>query len=283
MQNRMQKLAAVLILVLLMATGAGCGQTSIEEPDEPSTPSQPAAKKVSLPVYYLKSGESDIYMVREVHIVSTTDAKKAALEELIKGVPETKGAFRVLPESTRIHNIKVDNGLATIDFSSEVLNANVGSAEEALGISSIVNTLTEFPEIERVSFTVNGKIDERTQDWWGHVGLYEQPFERNISKVWEPAIWVTSPSPGQKVSSPLTVTGTACVFEAAISLRLVTSEGEKLAEIFTTAASGAPDRGTFEVEMDFSRPDSGAGYLEVFSHSPKDGSEINMVRVPVKF
>lgn len=283
MQNRIYKLAAVFLLVLLMAVGIGCEKTSIEQPGEPSTPSQPAAKKVSVPVYYLKSGESDIYMVREVHVVSTTDARKAALEELIKGVPKTEGAFRVLPESTRIQNIEVDNGLATIDFSSEVLNANVGSAEEALGISSIVNTLTEFPEIERVSFTVNGKVDERTQDWWGHVGLYEQPFESNISKVWEPAIWVTSPSPGQKISSPLTVTGTACVFEAAISLRLVTSEGQKLAEIFTTATSGAPDRGTFEVELDFSVPDSSDGYLEVFSNSPKDGSEINLVRVPIKF
>ena len=58
---------------------------------------------------------------------------------------------------------------------------------------------------------------------------------------------------------------------------------QKLAEIFTTATSGAPDRGTFEVELDFSVPDSSDGYLEVFSNSPKDGSEINLVRVPIKF
>jgi spore germination protein GerM len=132
---------------------------------------------------------------------------KTAVEELIKGTPTTKEAYKVLPEGTKVLGVKVDDqGLATVDFSTEVLNANVGSSGEVLGIASIVNTLTEFPNIIKVSFTVDGKA-ENAMDWWGHVGLYEQPFSRQISLVQEPLIWVTEPVDNQVISNPLKIAG----------------------------------------------------------------------------
>lgn len=202
---------------------------------------------------------------------------------MINGVPTTPGASTVIPLGTKVLGLKVDKGLATVDFSREVLKANVGSAGEALGIQSIVNTLTEFPGIDRVAFTVEGKVDEQARDWWGHVGLYDQPFKRNLSVVWEPVIWVTSPQPGDKVSSPLKVTGTARVFEATVNLRVLDKDGNKLAETHTMATAGAPERGLFEATIEFPKPSSAQGYVEVFWYSPKDGSELDKVRVPVKF
>lgn len=235
-------------------------------------------------VYYPKATQSEIYLVREVHTVpQAQDPKQAAVEELIKGQPQTSEAYRVLSENTRVLGVTTANSLATVDFSKEVLQANVGSSGEAVGIQSIVNTLTEFSDVKQVSFTVEGALDERAKDWWGHVGLYEQPFERDLSSVREPAIWVTSPQPGDKVGSPLNVTGSAMVWEATVSLRLVTADGRKLAEGFTTASIGAPGRGDFSTSLNFESPGSGEGFLEAYWESPRDGSDQGKVRVPVKF
>lgn len=283
--RNVKRLVIILLVVSLLVVVAGCQRGNEGEKVLPGKKVEPEKRVTEeVVVYYLKDYTDDIHLVREVHQVSELkDIKMAALEELITGPPRTEGAYQVLPENTKVRGIKVKDGLATVDFSREVLQANVGSKGESLGILSVVNTLAEFPDVEQVSFTVDGEVDERTRDWWGHVGLYEQPFKPNLSEVWEPAIWVTSPKPGEKVSSPLTVTGSAQVFEATVSFRLVTKEGIKLVEDFVTASAGAPERGTFKAVLEFRPPAAEDGYLEVFWNSPKDGSELDKVRVPVKF
>lgn len=155
----------------------------------PTPVNPPITQTMDLAVYYLKDSKNDIYLVREVHTVEKNPAAaKAALNELISGSPITTGAYRVLPVNTRVLGISIVQGVATVDFSSEVLMANVGASGEAMGIVSIVNTLTEFPTIQKVQFTVDGKA-ENGMDWWGHVGLYDQPFKRNLGSVVEPIIW----------------------------------------------------------------------------------------------
>lgn len=270
------------LFVALAVFGCSAGQTPAPPAEEPEP--TPVEKEVA--VYYLKDSGTDFYLVREVHKLTVepdADLKVKALEELITGTPQTESAFKVLPPETKILSVKVENGLATVDFSPDVLNANVGAAGEALGIASIVNTLCEFDDVQKVSFTVNGTVDERTKDWWGHVGLYEQPFEPNMSVVWEPTIWVTEPKEGDLVTSPIKVKGSARVFEAAVSLRLVDANGNVLNKTFTMASEGAPGRGTFEAELTFEQPKTDTGYVEVFWGSPKDGSEMDLVRIPVKF
>lgn len=259
----------------------GCGTPEVK-PAPPPVKNDPAIMDVI--VYYIKSTAADMYLVREVHTIKETSRiYEAAMEELIRGNPQTEGAFAIIPPNTEIREIRVADKLATINFSAEVLNANTGSGGEALGIQSIVNTLTEFPEIERVAFEVEGTLDERAKEWWGHVGLWEQPFARDLSSVWEPAIWIYEPKPDQKVSGPLTVKGSARVFEATVNLRMLSENGETLEETFTTASEGAPGRGDFEAIIENTPPAGTRGMLEVFWISPKDGSEKDKVRVPLQF
>jgi len=278
--ERLRKVPIYILVLLLGILLSGCNNQIVEPDSSDQTDSE---QTMEVAVYYLKSGDDDIYLVREVHQVEkTSEVAQAALNELIKGEPLTPDAFRVLPEDTRILGINIDNGLATVDFSSEVLRANVGSSGEGLGIASIVNTLTEFPTIQEVSFMVDGQV-ENAMDWWGHVGLYEQPFQRDLSNVFEPAIWVTSPVKDQVITSPVTIRGNARVFEATVSFRLKDAAGNVLAEGFTTAAEGAPGRGDFEGELAFKPEGSGQGQLEVFEVSMKDGSDRNKVIIPVEW
>nr|WP_242960993.1 Gmad2 immunoglobulin-like domain-containing protein [Clostridium peptidivorans] len=276
------RIVASFIIMFVLVGFTGC-QSQKQLVTETKVAAPPSVETMDAIVYYLKDSNNEMYLVREVHKTPKSEGvARAALNELILGKPLTSGAFKVLPKDTKILGIKIENGLATVDFSKEVLKANVGSSGEMLGILSIVNTLTEFPTIQRVKFTVEGKA-ENAMGWWGHVGLYEQPFKRNLSPVYEPAIWVTSPIAGQTVKSTFKIKGNARVFEAFVSFRLKDSNGNILAKGSTRAESGAPERGGFEAELTFKPSSAGKGQLEIFEESMKDGSPINMVIIPVKW
>ena len=280
--NNSRIIGLIMVLILLLTTMTSCLNGEVEEEDRIETVAADNQDLI-LPVYYVKFTDHNEYLVREEHQAPyTEDVYMAAMEQLIKGKPVTAGASRVLPDNTVIHNITVINGEMTVDFSGEVLQANVGSTGEELGIASIVNTLTEFPGIDSVSFMVDGKIDDTVMSWWGHVGLYEQPFKRDLSVVVEPAIWVTQPSPGQKVTTPLTVSGSAMVFEATVCARIVDSAGKELVGEFTNAAAGAPERGDFTMSLDFST-NADSGKLIVYCEDARDGGERDVVEVPIIF
>ncbi|AGL03117.1 Gmad2 immunoglobulin-like domain-containing protein [Desulfoscipio gibsoniae] len=277
-----------LLVVLLLILSAGCSTSSNEQTDNQNknadqqdkvAEQQEQTPDINLPVYFVKYTADGAYLVREVHTVSyTKQVANAAMQELINDEKS------ILPSGTKILGINIEKGLATVNFSKEVLNnTNVGSAGEQLGIQSIVNTLTEFPNIEKVAFQVDGRADGRAQDWWGHVGLYEQPFTQDCSMVYEPAIWVTHPTPHQVICVPLLVKGSAMVFEGAVNARLLDSSGEILAESYTTAKSGAPERGDFEMSIKFDPPSDGEGVLEVYQVSPQDGSPQDIVSIPVQW
>ena len=95
-------------------------------------------------------------------------------------------------------------------------------------------------------------------------------------------IVVRRPLANSRVSSPLTISGDASVFEANLNWRIVDTSGRPLAEGITTASAGAPERGTFTIAATYADPlvDT-LGSVEVFERSPRDGSIDEIVRVPV--
>ena len=82
-----------------------------------------------------------------------------------------RGCDRPLPPGTSVLSICVEDGLATVDFSEElVTNFRGGSDNEGVLVFSIVNTLTSFPTIERVQILVAG---ETVNEIGGHLYLGE--------------------------------------------------------------------------------------------------------------
>ncbi len=277
-------IATLLILFLLTSCYSSSKAKPTEETGEPPArvENAPPEQKLNMVVYYVKMTEKDAYLVRETHQVPhTVEVAKAALEELINVDPTTPGAMRVLPPATKIRGISIRDGLATVDFSREVLRANVGASGEVLGIQSIANTLTELPGIQKVSFLVEGKINQETRDWWGHVGLYDQPFSRDLSKVYEPAAWVIQPEPGRKISSPLEVRVSVRVFEGTVNARLVDNAGQLVAEASKTTDLSTKSREEFVISMPFNAASPGQGVLEVVWKSQKDDKIMDKVAVPV--
>ena len=99
----------------------------------------------------------------------------------------------------------------------------------------------------------------------------------------QPAVIITSPTPGATITSPtLHVTGTADVFEATFRIQLVdASTGTSVySEQMVMATCGTGCRGDFDIIMGVP-PISGQLKLKAFLYSAKDGSRVDLAEVPV--
>ena len=96
-----------------------------------------------------------------------------------------------------------------------------------------------------------------------------------------PPIAVALPQTGAFVQSPVLITGSANVFEATVSIRVLDANGDVIAEAFTTAACGTGCRGDFSTQVEVPIGAEQPGTILVFESSAQDGSMINAVEIPV--
>ncbi len=122
---------------------------------------------------------TDFYLL-PVHAWLEKNDPQAALQTLIKGIPQGPLGSPV-PSNVRVLGVTVKDRLATVDLSSEILQAPVGAATEAIMIGAMVNTITATPDIQRVQFTVEGEVVESLG---GHISA-EGPFERSMSQMYQ--------------------------------------------------------------------------------------------------
>lgn len=114
-----------------------------------------------------ESGQQLVMEEREIPKV--VGIARVTVEELIKG-PTQVSLKSTLPNSTQLLDINVrTDGLAIVDFSGDLIKDLPASAQsEKLAVYSIVNTLTQFPTVEKVEMRIDGK---RVDTLLGHVKL----------------------------------------------------------------------------------------------------------------
>ena len=96
-----------------------------------------------------------------------------------------------------------------------------------------------------------------------------------------PAIAVRTPASGDAVTSPVTISGSADVFEATVSVVILDASGQELAAAFATATCGSGCRGRFSTALSFFTEARQAGTIEVFEPSAEDGPPLHLVSIPV--
>ncbi|MCF6138676.1 Gmad2 immunoglobulin-like domain-containing protein [Pseudalkalibacillus berkeleyi] len=102
----------------------------------------------------------------------------------------------------------------------------------------------------------------------------EAPAENDAFKI-------ESPRPNEMVSREFLFKGKARVFEASFQYEL--KDGENVIESdFLMASEGAPAWGDFEKTISVPESVSDQLVLKVFVESAKDGSEINIIEIPLK-
>lgn len=253
-----RKRLALAALATLALVAAGCGgkkaaqtttQATTHELTVTATVPSTAAAPVRLRVYLLRDGKV-APVAREVP--GTTAVAHAALVALGQGPTDDErsaGLSTALPPAPSY----------TVVLQGDVLRVGGASGLDARARAQLVYTLTQFPSVRAV--VIGGRR------------LRRGDFEDET-----PAILVESPLPGETVTSPLRVTGTANTFEATFTLELFIGK-RKLADEVVTATSGSGTRGTFAATVAFAG--RGAGRLVAFEPSAENGKPLHTVEIPL--
>jgi len=175
-------------------------------------------------------------------------------------------------------NFQVNDGVATIDYPA-AFEAGGGSASMFARLRQVVFTATQFPEIDSVLFEIDGKpVDVFS----GEGIILDGPQTRADWYDDSQPIYLDTPAIGAEVESPITIRGTANVFEAALGYEVTTADGTVLADGFTTASCGTGCWGDFSVDVPYGLTEDASGFVTVFTNSPEDGGRTNATTYPVK-
>lgn len=185
------KLKSILVLALTLLCAmvlAGCDEqkqgeagsktvvsssSGFSSSSSSSSQSGSKAQLVNIKVYYPDENATGLVAV-EKSIKDTDNKYQAAVEALMAGT-EKKGLANVFPKKAKLLQVTVSGKVAKVDFSRELQKNFVGgSTGEEMLVGSVVNTLTEFPEIQKVQILVDGQEVETLS---GHMDL-SQPLPR---------------------------------------------------------------------------------------------------------
>lgn len=154
-------------------SGMPLGDMSPAKLDENGAPIPGEIKTITL--YFGDSNaEKVIAEKREIVLSKGEQLERIIFLELMKG-PETDGLHATIPKGTKLLSIRTNNGLCTLDLSSEFAdNSPGGTAGESMTLNSIVNSLTELSSIKKVQFLIEGQ----KREVYTHA-VFDLPFSRN--------------------------------------------------------------------------------------------------------
>lgn len=269
----------ISIPVVAVITLVGCGADSTSEQPMPST--SHSAQVTEAPdvienytFYFVSDTANGFRLYKEVQPVSVTENELGedkglnALTMLIDGqLPPYDGDFVTLWKSgSKVNSLTREGAVATVDLSLGRLN--VGAESEQRAIDQIVWTLTENdPTISAVIFTVDGVAVESLA---GHVDA-TVPFTRQPDYEVFATVWVDLLDKSE-LESPVTITGTACTFEANVAWELLQTD-EVINSGSTIAGEACPVRSAWSVDL--GALSDGDYEFRAFENSAKDGSLVN--------
>ena len=228
----------------------------------------------------------------------------AAVDLLLAGPVEAMdddGSVTAIPPEVRLLSAElVGDGVVRVDLSAEFLGRDVDreladrlatpaagqddpAPDRALRLrqAQVVFTLTQFETITGVEIVVDGEALAITD-------VLDNPIEGPVTRAAfedvTPLILIEDPLPLATVPATFTVSGSANTFEASLFLRLTTEDGDVLSDEPVQATSGSGTRGTFEATLTVpgGTPDGPLSLLG-YEQSARDGSEVNMFEVPLRF
>lgn len=102
---------------------------------------------------------------RLVNIKEIMQSPYNVLVELLISGPKNDKLKGIIPDNTKLLNSSLQGECLTLDFSSELLSYSKddSKAKDNL-IYSIVNTVTELNEVNKVKFLINGQTNDEFKD-----------------------------------------------------------------------------------------------------------------------
>jgi germination protein M len=251
--------------------------TTTDATDDPegTATTDPAADTVRVGVFFVRDEQVTV----DGASVEPPSTARGSLEALLAGPDadaQQAGMTSAVPEGTQLLDVSVDGGNAVVDLSSEFVSGG-GSLSMQLRAAQVVFTLTQFDTVDTVTF----RIDGAEVDGLGGEGIPATRVDRAEFANVTPLVLVTSPLPGDEVTSPLTARGTSNTFEATVLYELLGPDGEVLDEGFTTATAGSGTWGDFSFEVSWAAGVTGTGTLVAFQENMEDGGRQDVHEVPI--
>lgn len=168
MKNKKITMYVGIIIIVLILLGTGYliinniknkNKDIISEytPQEEITEEQ--LRQTVITLYFLDANNYELAPeARQIDAKELIDNPYMVLINLLIEGPKNEKLLKLIPENTKINSVKIENDILYIDFSEEfVKEQNLGKKQEELILKSIVNTVTELTEINKVSFLINGE------------------------------------------------------------------------------------------------------------------------------
>lgn len=135
-------------------------------------------EKANLNLYFAnETGTALIQTVETVAYSSNISMEKLVTEQVIEG-PKEKGIRPTVTPTTKILGATIKDGICYLNLSADFLTLSYPVSEEMV-IYSLVNSLTELPNVNKVQISIDGESDM----YFGDHILMSTIFERNLEIV----------------------------------------------------------------------------------------------------
>lgn len=139
-------------------------------------------QKKQVTLYFAdESGEMAAGVTADITYNSAEPLEKLLLEKLIAG-PEpigdlkNSGVIPSVPPDTKLNRVTIRDNICYVDLSRE-FNELLKNVKSDVVVYSIVNTLCELPNVNKVQFAIEGEQQEK----YGETEEFNTPFERNLN------------------------------------------------------------------------------------------------------
>ncbi len=134
-------------------------------------------------LYFADETGTGLVSVNRTLIYNTNiSMEKLVVDQLIAGPTEmTKGVYATLSNDTKVLSVAINDGTCYVNFDDTFMNQVYNATAEVV-IYSIVNSLAELPNVNKVQFSVNGETDIMYRET---ISL-NTVFERNLDFVGNP-------------------------------------------------------------------------------------------------
>jgi germination protein M len=252
--------------------------TKTETEPENGTDTDPSSSSVTYQVWFTSA---DGLFVTYRTEAATPRVGTAALESVLEGPDSFEMGYGLrteVPDGTQLLGLEIEGEIARVDLTSE-FEAGGGLASKQARLAQIVYTITQFPTVKGVLFSLDGESIGVPKG----ESIIDRPVTRRDYVDQLPAILVASPTLNQVVESPIVLRGNANVFEANVGIQILDENGDVIVETFTTATCGSGCRGAFRARVDYEVDHEQDGTIVVHDDDTVGtGTFPNEVRIPVR-
>lgn len=130
-------------------------------------------------ILYFSNGLRLVQEERSIQVKQSQSLEYQIVEQLILG-PYSTNLKSVIPAETKIRDIKTEDGICYVNLSAEfVSKASVDDNEKLMSTYSIVNSLTELDNVNKVQFLIEG---EKITEFYGRSD-FSKTYERNADLI----------------------------------------------------------------------------------------------------